>query len=92
MTKIVVTQQHIDLGKRKCPGECPVALAAQDAGYHRPSVWLRSMSFVKDLNRQFGFLPNIVTQFIQDYDEGKVVGPMEFELLYETNNNTNTLT
>ena len=58
--RLQVSAQHIRLGKRANPNDCPVALALTDAGYKLPCV---SYPFF------YGYAANGMPQHF-DYDEG----------------------
>lgn len=80
--KISVTQDHIDHGKRRDCCNCPVALAARDAGCPAPVVFLGHFypNWTAMPEARLG-LPAFVTAFIHrfDYTQNKV-SPFEFEV------------
>ena len=78
--KIVVTQAHIDAGKRKNIKYCPVALAWLEivggGSVGRSTI----MRFTRHGPKQNYVLPTIAQTFISDFDKGKPVVPFEFDL------------
>lgn len=75
--KVTVTQEDIGHGIKNNPCHCPVALALIAAGVPNPSVfgncvWAGDGSFYK--------LPAEAYQFIADFDQGKLVSPIEFDV------------
>jgi hypothetical protein len=87
---IEVTQEDINNGERKDGCKCPVALAFQRAGargafsvgyfYVYPKGLTASDSeTVSDKIRIARSLPEEVTQFNHDFDDGKPVTPFSFE-------------
>ena len=79
--RISVTQTHIDMGSIGDSDNCPVALAAFDAGLVAPSVGPVSLSHGMDaLNVTRHRLPDSVINFVRDFDADKQVKPFEFEI------------
>lgn len=76
--KIRITQRHIDLGcpKSTDPEQDPVALAI----YEATGLWVevRSRKVITHYGQHY--LPNPVQKFIEAFDDGQRVGPIEFEL------------
>jgi len=73
---IEVTQEHIDKGLKMSCSMCPVALALKDKGFTHVSVIGYSM-FV-DGSRYIN-TPEL-RQFINDFDMGEYVKPVQFEV------------
>lgn len=76
--KISVSQEDIDNGT---PGDetcCPIALAVkrQYPEYNEVSVEI-DVLFLDDINY---LMPIEASNFVDDFDEGKSVAPLEFEI------------
>lgn len=81
--KIQVTQEDINQGVRACTNNCAVALALKRAGF--PFVQVHSKSVITKMRDDFTVaesipLPEEVAFFIDSFDDGDPVGPIEFEL------------
>lgn len=84
---IKLTQEHIDRGTRGDCLDCPLALAAKEAGIKTP--WVTETYITSDnasAPDDKMYLPKIATDFIRNFD-GEVEGadaskcvPFEFEL------------
>lgn len=74
--KINVKQSHIDEGKHESPFYCPVALAirAKKQAY----VWVASAYL--EIDGRTAPLPARVKRFIYNFDRGRKVRPMSFEM------------
>lgn len=82
--KIQVTQDHINTGIPKCPGHCPVSIAIQE-NIRNKHVRV-GYDTVKIENDVF-FIHNMpvyceVAQWINDFDMGLPVEPIEFQIDY----------
>ena len=80
MVRINVTQEHIEQGVRGNVYSCAVALAAQevlgrdivmiaDIALRRGAVWSK-----------FAVLPEMVRAWIVEFDDGRSMAPITFEL------------
>ena len=78
--KIKVTKRDVSGGDQDNTASCPVALACRRAGLHSPSVSNSRIYFGKDNERVYLEFPLKVVKFIEDYDSGKKVKPLEFNL------------
>ena len=78
MTKIQVTQEHIDKGKRVNPSCCPVALAIRGKTVWIPNV--TSMYVTFDEKIYTAWLPAVAAEFVNSFDSGNPVKPFEFEM------------
>lgn len=84
--KIVVTQEHIDVGRGwwrddHCHGLCPVAQAVKeafDASY--VGVGFVTCIYIADGKEWEVKLPHNAKNFILAYDNNKPVQPFEFDL------------
>jgi hypothetical protein len=81
---IRVTEEFIKIGKRSKGFDCPVALALTHAGIIGACVGTTSFSYlsIKDskvINRDWNNFK--VQSFINSYDAGKAVEPIEFNLV-----------
>lgn len=75
--KIIVTQEHINMGTRNTCYYCPIALATKTAGV--PCVVFET--YLRRFNEEKTYeLPSKVKNFIRAYDAGKDVKPFEFNL------------
>ena len=77
--KIQVTQENIDRGIRRNCGFCPIANALFDA----TGEWWMVDGNHAHLRRRMIELPTIATDFIDDFDSGAPVEPVEFDLPIE---------
>lgn len=85
MKIIKVTERHIINGERNCPRGCPIALALIDAGYRCVAVNENSIEFGTDFDYFQVRLLQLekgldILDFIYDFDRGKNVSPILFEL------------
>ncbi len=85
MTHIKVTQDHIDVGRRKCTSECPIALAVASIvrPVVEPRVYTRSIMLRKTDPTERGIdftLPQAAVDFIASFDAKMDVDPIEFDL------------
>lgn len=87
--KVIVTQKHIDQGRRHNPCRCPVALALDDLlvppGGPTRYVYVGDESgwVGPDADHAYRFrLPNAAQAFIRNFDETgpKAVSPCEFNI------------
>ena len=78
MTKIQVTQEHINKGKRMKACECPVALAIRDKTKWIPDVSSLIVTFPGTLDTEW--LPAKAAEFVNAFDSGNPVKPFEFEM------------
>lgn len=81
---IRVTQEDIDDGEPYVPSRCPVALAwVREYGGHA-SIRGHHGRFTDKTNWHTGLirLPAQAVEFIQTFDVGKEVGPIEFHIEY----------
>ena len=82
--KITVTQEHIDKGDVGSSHSCPVAIACKDAGLIDPCVDKLVISQELSDGAVIGiYTPIKVAEFIENFDAGKEVKPIEFELDYK---------
>jgi hypothetical protein len=79
--KINVTQEDIDLGKPRCPWDCPIARAVQRQTRDEAYRVLPGLVYKWDDNSQAEMLPPEACEFIQQFDgNGKAsVKPFSFE-------------
>ena len=87
MTRIEVTQHHIDDGhrNRRLRGAlgttCPIALAAKDADIILPDVSNSTLQFKDDDNiLKRVELPADAQTFVENFDAEEYVEPFEFEV------------
>lgn len=85
MKIIKVTERHIANGERNSPRGCPIALALIDAGYRCVAVAKDSIEFGTDFEYLQVHLSQLesgleISDFIDDFDRGKNVSPILFEL------------
>lgn len=78
--RITVTTQDIEQGRRRDPGECPVARALRRAGISHFGV--TGMLVIVESGRTHVplVLPPNVQEWILDFDWGSAMAPVEFEL------------
>lgn len=76
--KISVTQEDIDYGIPGSCLHCPVAIALERYTGDTCEVWGGGAVNLKDLSTID--LPEKVNEFIQDFDEGNPVHPLEFDI------------
>lgn len=74
--KITVTHYHISLARRDDPQYDAVALAIREATGLEPHVGADSVIIAGSKH----YLPRPVQKFIEAFDDGQKVGPIEFEL------------
>lgn len=74
--KISITYTHISLARRDDPQYDAVALAIREATGLEPHVGADSVI----INGSKHYLPMSVQKFIEAFDDGRRVGPIEFEL------------
>ena len=79
-----ITQAHIDLGLRGQCEECPVALALMDVFPDAKRItvggmWINVFLPEKKLNAR---VSGVVSDFIENFDKGFDVQPMEFALTF----------
>lgn len=79
--RVSVSQDDIKRGSRCAMYTCPVAIALSrnfpDVGVsvHSDQVWING--------KRIAYLPNWVAKRIDNYDNGRVMNPFEFELNYD---------
>lgn len=79
--KIEVTQEDIDTGIPGSACGCPVALAFRRLGFHFADVAARSCFLAVGLtDGRVYSLPSIAADFISNFDTGREVKPLSFEL------------
>jgi hypothetical protein len=79
--KITVTQEDIQAGQRRDPEQCAVALALFRAGLDHCGVMGPSVTVSDAFGRLICLpLPVAVSDWIFDFDAGKAVGPITFEM------------
>jgi hypothetical protein len=79
--KITVTEQDILQGVRGHIYICPVGLAAFRVFNKKVIVDGGKIYTYDDRNMEIGYqLPKEISNWIADYDNGKVVEPIEFEV------------
>lgn len=71
---VIVTDWCIQNGVRRDSDKCPIALAFKNMGYDDVLV---DYGYV-DFGMEEYALPVIADRFIEDFDSGKVVHPIEF--------------
>ena len=74
--KITITHYHISLARRDDPQYDAVALAIREATGLEPHVGADSVI----IDGAKFYLPMSVQKFIAAFDDGRRVGPIEFEL------------
>jgi len=83
ITKVSVTQRHINNGKRNHPTCCPVALALLDAGFVEPHVYGACIQIRKskhDDHLTELYLSNDLSVFVKAFDVGSPTDPFEFDI------------
>lgn len=82
MTKVTVTQDHIDHGKKSDCALCPIALALCNLGYLDVEVHGTFVRLPVVRGRLFIDLPEVATDFIDQFDAHGAIGvsPIEFDL------------
>lgn len=78
MTKIEVTQDDIDCGKRLTCDKCPVALAIRRVSRFRWNIYSRRA--IQRNGPRSVDLPPEVSSFIRDFDNRTPVQPFSFEI------------
>lgn len=78
--KIRVTQEDINNGKPNDPSRCPVALACRKLTEGNISVGYIFITYYLSGKLVRRIVPKGVIGFIVNFDDGKPVGPFEFEL------------
>lgn len=86
--QVNVTQEHINKGARRTCSGCPIAraLAALIGDEYRVSVNGTSFDVTRGARWHenvwaFGYLKRPVADFVEDFDEGRPVGPFSFAVL-----------
>lgn len=82
--KITVTQQNIDEAVHNNAECCPIALAVKDTTGNDVArvlvddefVWIHSVNSPSEVYS----LPKAAQNFVVNFDSGRIVRPMEFEL------------
>jgi len=82
--KIIVTEEDIDRGQRRDPENCPVARALRRAGVEHCGVGGIAVMIGSGADHTMVVLPCIAQEWIMQFDWGKPVGPVEFELTLPT--------
>ena len=83
---IQVTQEHIDHGKAGDCAECPVARAFLGAvpDLQRVAVWdagcARADLYFGPVDPVVILLPEVVTDFVSAFDDGRPVSPFSFDV------------
>ena len=76
---IRVKSKHIKMGKRRSATMDPIALAMREAGFVNVTVSCDSINCcTKDFKEKDYNLPDIIIQWIKDWDEKKNVRVIEF--------------
>ena len=80
--KIKVNQEDIDEGVECCPMRHPLSRAlTRILGYEVLTYMGEDMAFPKDKQTNNGiYLPYKAVYWAKQFDEGKVVGPINFEI------------
>lgn len=82
MKKVAVTESDIRKGKRCDPCGCPVALALKRSGFPHASVlgtnWMTDWRIEPPDDGHL--LPPEAARFVDDFDEGRDVEPIAFEV------------
>lgn len=80
-TIISINQNHIDRGSKGCAMSCPVALAIKDVVLDESIVTINRYCFICHSYKRYSErIPNHIYHWINDFDSGKVVSPISFEL------------
>jgi hypothetical protein len=77
---IQVTQDDIQNGERWNGHQCPIALAMFRAGIRFPSICRNTIMWYEDHEFKAIEPEPLVSKFINDFDNGYSVDPIEFEL------------
>lgn len=80
--KINVTQEDIDNGEPSSR-KCPVAIAILSAGFDDVRVEALHLRFVLDRFQYARSTPDIVADFLEEFDSGAAVEPFSFTLEVE---------
>lgn len=75
-----VTQAFIDRGMRKICGECPIALAAQEATGNPDIEFNGDVFFMDDFGSEWIKAPEIARDFANDFDTGNPVHLISFDV------------
>ena len=78
--RISVTQKHIDSGVRGSCSSDPLALAMREAGLEKPHVGPTYITWRKSFRDYSEETPEDVLQFMEQFDNGGISRPFEFEL------------
>ncbi len=78
--KITVTQQHIDFGLRGSCRSDPIALAMMAAGLDDPWISPSYLRWRVKGKTYYSPVPDMVSVFMQRFDQGRPAGPFSFEL------------
>jgi len=82
--KITVTRQDIQQGQRRDPEQCAVARALVRAGFEHSGVMGPSVMMPDRWGRLISLpLPAVVSDWIFDFDAGKPVRPITFEMDFD---------
>lgn len=77
---INLTQKHIDRGRPRSCFHCPVALAIQDGVGRTVGVMSLHEQSYACFENGVTALPPAAVQLARDFDQGRPVQPMSFEL------------
>lgn len=77
---INVTPLHISSGDRWEQRSCPIALALESAGIRSPRAKYRGYDGLVNGARVTGGFPSVVAKFMEDFDFGRDVKPISFEV------------
>lgn len=81
---IEVTAEDIEKGEKRGRFTCPIALAGNRAGLCETSVNSRHIGCTNNGMRSYVFAPQIVKEFVRDFDDDDVprecLKPFSFEL------------
>jgi hypothetical protein len=81
---VFVKEEHISSGIPKDCGNCPIALALIDLGYHSVHIEQEEFQICKDKQWYAGYLPVEATNFIKQFDQSDVckvpILPFDFSI------------
>ena len=77
--EIKVTQDHIERGRTRCKTHCPVALAMRDMELPFAEATLGRLCYVEGGALMSAVPPPEAAKFMDDFDNGRPVGPVAFE-------------
>lgn len=81
--RIIINQSCIDKGKKGSVSKCPIALAMKNVGLKNVEVGIVDVDYNPDSKQGYYWrrnkrLPKKIQNFIERFDKGKSVRPIDF--------------